>query len=176
MQTVWCFMNEDNADFDEALKSAIERRNFLLNRLFKKTPLGWIWRRKGRRGGSKTEGRTLNEKGCFTFWRNGRTCNFYFWFDKKKVEIWERRDHLHNLVMLYLGNRGAQVCAGSFVVLSEICVFQSCSCFFFLPKNLCFWILRDFNSLNTRNYTLLIWTVWTKNLNIFNSFQPPNAH
>ena len=29
-------MNEDNADFDEALKSAIERRNFLLNRLFKK--------------------------------------------------------------------------------------------------------------------------------------------
>lgn len=36
MQTVWCFMNEDNADFDEALKSAIERRNFLLNRLFKK--------------------------------------------------------------------------------------------------------------------------------------------
>lgn len=39
MQTVWCFMNEDNADFDEALKSAIERRNFLLNRLFKKKPL-----------------------------------------------------------------------------------------------------------------------------------------
>ena len=32
-------MNEDNADFDEALKSAIERRNFLLNRLFKKKPL-----------------------------------------------------------------------------------------------------------------------------------------
>ena len=84
MQTVWCFMNEDNADFDEALKSAIGRRNFLLNRLFKKTPLGWIWRRKGRRGGSRTEGRTLNEKRCFTFWRNGRTCNFYFWFDKKK--------------------------------------------------------------------------------------------
>ena len=52
----------------------------------------------------------------------------------KKVEIWERRGHLHNLVVLYLGNRGAQVWAGSFVVLSEICVFQLCSCFFFSTK------------------------------------------
>lgn len=172
MQTVWCFMNEDNADFDEALKSAIGRRNFLLNRLFKKTPLGWIWRRKGRRGGSRTEGRILNEKGCFEL------VTFISGLIKKKVEICERWSHLHNLVMLYLGNRGAQVWAGSFVVLSEICVFSVMFMlkFFFLPKNLCFWILRDFNSLNTRNYTLLIWTVWTKNLNIFNSFQPPNAH
>lgn len=99
-------MNEDNVDFDEVLKLVIERRNFLLNWFFKKIFFGWIWRRKGRRGGSKIEGRILNEKGCFIFWRNGWICNFYFWFDKKKVEIWEWWDYFYNLVMLYLGNRG----------------------------------------------------------------------
>ena len=41
-------MNEDNAGFDEALKSAIERRNFLLNRLFKKDP-SWMNLKKKRK-------------------------------------------------------------------------------------------------------------------------------
>ena len=86
MQTVWCFMNKDNADFYEALKSAIERRNFLLNRLFKKTPLGWIWRRKGRRGGSRTEGRTLNEKDVLLFEKMVELVTFISGLIKKKLK------------------------------------------------------------------------------------------
>lgn len=74
-------MNEDNVDFDEVLKLVIGRRNFLLNWFFKKIFFGWIWRRKGRRGGSRIEGRILNEKGCFEF------VIFIFGLIKKKLKF-----------------------------------------------------------------------------------------